>query len=86
MRISFIMVLFTFKSCGWHDAGYEGKRTGGKVFFLDYRNLFSEIGDDANGKWLSLVPTQLFRLVRNEVSLNNLRRFKRNFFGRGSFK
>ena len=56
-------------------------RTGGKVFFLDYRNLFSEIGDDANGKWLSLVPTQLFRLVRNEVSLNNLRRFKGIFLG-----
>ena len=59
----------------------RARRTGGKVFFLDYRNLFSEVGDDANGKWLSLVPTQLFRLVRNEVSLNNLRRFKGIFLG-----
>ena len=56
-------------------------RTGGKVFFLDYRNLFSEIGDHANGKWLSLVPTQLFRLVKNKVSLNNLRRFRGIFLG-----
>jgi O-succinylbenzoic acid--CoA ligase len=56
-------------------------RTGGKVFFLDYRNLFSEIGDDAYGKWLSLVPTQLFRLVRNKVSLDNLRRFRGIFLG-----
>lgn len=59
----------------------RAKRTGGKVFFIDYRNLFSEIGDDANGKWLSLVPTQLFRLVKNKVSLNNLRRFRGIFLG-----
>ena len=53
----------------------------GKSFFLIIVIFFLRSEIDANGKWLSLVPTQLFRLVRNEVSLNNLRRFKGIFLG-----
>jgi O-succinylbenzoic acid--CoA ligase len=56
--------------------------TGGKVFFFDYRSLYQEsLGSFFENQWISLVPTQLHRLIESPVACENLRRFRGIFMG-----
>ena len=56
--------------------------TGGKVFFSDYRKLLDcSLDSLIENHWISLVPTQLHRLVESPVACENLRRFKGIFIG-----
>ena len=55
--------------------------TGGQVFFFDYHNLLQDLGTKPFGNWISLVPTQLFRLVKNNTACENLIKFKGIFLG-----
>ena len=55
--------------------------TNGKVFFIDYRDLFDECQISPKGSWISLVPTQLFRLIKDDVACINLRKFEGIFLG-----
>ena len=55
--------------------------TNGKVFFTDYRDLFDDCQISPKGSWISLVPTQLFRLIKDDVACINLRKFEGIFLG-----
>lgn len=60
----------------------RAKLTGGTVFFFNFRELLSElILQDVKDKWISLVPTQLYHLVKSPVACRNLRNFKGIFVG-----
>ena len=66
---------------GWMQV-FRAIRTGGSVLFRHYRDLESEeMTTEAVGRWISLVPTQLHRLVRSSRALSNLRAFKGIFVG-----
>ena len=56
--------------------------SGGKVYFSSYRKLFDEIpGELIQNQWISLVPTQLNRLITSSIARKNLRQFKGIFIG-----
>ena len=56
--------------------------TGGKVFFFDYRRLLREpLESLCENQWISLVPTQLHRLIGSSVACKNLRKFRGIFVG-----
>ena len=56
--------------------------SGGKVYFSSYRKLFDEIpGELIQNQWISLVPTQLNRLITSSIACKNLRQFKGIFIG-----
>jgi O-succinylbenzoic acid--CoA ligase len=64
---------------------WRARKTGGKVFFLNYRDLSKEsfVGIILN-QWISLVPTQLHHLIENSTACENLRLFKGIFVGGAS--
>lgn len=56
--------------------------TDGTVFFFDFRQLLTDsIHQDVSQKWLSLVPTQIYHLVKSPKACKNLRKFKGIFVG-----
>lgn len=56
--------------------------TGGKVFFFDYRRLLREsLKSLFENQWISLVPTQLNRLIESPIACGNLRKFRGIFVG-----
>ena len=61
---------------------FRAMGTGGKVIFADYRKLFEEPLDKLiENKWISLVPTQLHRLIISPIACENLRKFNGIFIG-----
>ena len=56
--------------------------SAGKVYFSSYRKLFDEIPSELmQNQWISLVPTQLNRLITSSIACKNLRQFKGIFIG-----
>lgn len=71
---------------GWMQV-FRAIRTGGCVFFCSYRDLAQErMGQKLMGRWLSLVPTQLFQLVKSGRALENLRKARGIFVGGGPLR
>jgi O-succinylbenzoic acid--CoA ligase len=57
----------------------------GKIFFSDYRKLLEgPLDQRIANKWISLVPTQLHRLVTSSIACENLRKFNGIFIGGSS--
>ena len=64
---------------------FRARRTGGTVFFLNYRDLSKEsLAGIIQNQWISLVPTQLYRLIENLTACANLRLFNGIFVGGAS--
>ena len=66
---------------GWMQV-HRAVRTPGSVFFCSYRDLGSErLSPKIEDRWLSLVPTQLFHLLKSPQALKNLRKARGIFVG-----
>jgi len=66
---------------GWMQV-HRAIRTSGSVFFCSYRDLGEErLDSKLKDRWLSLVPTQLFHLLKSPPAVKNLRRAKGIFVG-----
>ena len=66
---------------GWMQV-HRAIRTSGSVFFCSYRDLGDDrLGSKLKDRWLSLVPTQLFHLLKSPPVVKNLRRAKGIFVG-----
>jgi O-succinylbenzoic acid--CoA ligase len=66
---------------GWMQV-HRAIRTSGSVFFCSYRDLGEErLGSKLKDRWLSLVPTQLFHLLKSPQAVKNLRKAKGIFVG-----
>lgn len=66
---------------GWMQV-HRAIRTSGSVFFCSYRDLGEDrLGAKLEGRWLSLVPTQLFHLIKSPKAVSNLRKAKGIFVG-----
>ena len=66
---------------GWMQV-HRAVRTSGSVFFCSYRDLGSEkLSPKLEDRWLSLVPTQLFHLLKSPQALKNLRKARGIFVG-----
>ena len=69
---------------GWMQV-HRAIGTSGRVFFSSYRDLGQEhLGRKLKGRWLSLVPTQLFHLLKSPRAIGNLREAKGIFVGGAS--
>ena len=69
---------------GWMQV-HRAIGTSGCVFFSSYRDLGEEhLGIKLKGRWLSLVPTQLFHLLKSPQAIGNLRKAKGIFVGGAS--
>lgn len=66
---------------GWMQV-HRAIETSGSVFFCSYRDLGDErLGSKLNDRWLSLVPTQLFHLLKLPQAVKNLRKARGIFVG-----
>ena len=66
---------------GWMQV-HRAVRTSGSVFFCSYRDLECDrLTLKLENRWLSLVPTQLFHLLKSPQALKNLRKTKGIFVG-----
>ncbi|MDG0963766.1 MAG: AMP-binding protein [Opitutales bacterium] len=56
--------------------------SAGRVYFSSYRKLLDEVPSELiQNQWISLVPTQLNRLITSSIACKNLRQFKGIFIG-----
>jgi O-succinylbenzoic acid--CoA ligase len=70
----------------WHVGGWmqleRAWRTNGHILFCDFRDLLKPaIEEKMNGKWISLVPTQLKELVESKQGVRSLQKAKGIFLG-----
>lgn len=57
-------------------------RTGGNILFGDYKRLSKvDMSHELKGRWISLVPTQLYFLLQSKIGLKNLRSSRGVFVG-----
>ena len=57
-------------------------RTGGNILFGDYKRLSKvDMSHELKGRWISLVPTQLYFLLHSKIALKNLRSSRGVFVG-----
>jgi len=68
---------------GWMQIE-RAMKFGGKVFFCDYLDLINEdLRPVISKRWISLVPTQLFELIKSSTACRNLRTAFGVFLGGG---
>lgn len=66
---------------GWMQV-HRAMETSGSVFFCSYHDLAADMfSRKLHGRWLSLVPTQLHKLVKSTQALANLRVARGIFVG-----
>ncbi len=69
----------------WHVGGWmqleRAWRTGGKIIFCDYRDIASLRPSIVSEFWISLVPTQLVELLKDERAVDLLKCVKGIFVG-----
>ena len=69
----------------WHVGGWmqleRAWRTGGKIIFCDYRDIATLRPSIVSEFWISLVPTQLMEILKDERAVDLLRCVKGIFVG-----